>query len=44
MIGVSRLKEWKSMLMAGLNSWERTTGTKEALDPGLVFAFITLWE
>lgn len=32
------------MLMAGLNSWERTTGTKEALDPGLVFAFITLWE
>lgn len=32
------------MLKAGLNSWERATGTKEALDPGLVFAFITLWE
>lgn len=30
--------------MAGLNSWERTSGTKEALDPELVFAFIILRE
>lgn len=32
------------MLMAGLNSWESAVGTKEALDPGIVFAFINPWE
>lgn len=32
------------MLMVGLNSWERSGGTKAALDPGIVFAFINPWE
>lgn len=41
---LTRLKQWKSMLMAGLNSWESAVGTKEALDPGIVFAFINPWE
>lgn len=41
---LTRLKEWKSMLMAGLNSWESAAGTKEALDPRIVFAFMSPWE
>lgn len=32
------------MLMVGLNSWESAGRTKEALDPGIVFAFINPWE
>lgn len=36
--------KWKSMLMVGLNSWKSAAGTKGALDPWIVFAFINPWE